>query len=82
MRLSGRGTRRAIPVSESPVAGARRSGASSLAGAHPLDCVLRPKSVVIVGASADPTKRGNRAALHVLIEQYHEHVAQVELAFE
>jgi HPt (histidine-containing phosphotransfer) domain-containing protein len=30
----------------------------------------------------DNAKSGNRAALHVLIEQYHQHVAQVELAFE
>lgn len=27
---------------------------------HPLDPVLRPRSVVVVGASADPTKRGHQ----------------------
>jgi len=30
----------------------------------------------------DAAKRGNRAALHVLVAQYDEHVARVELAFE
>jgi acetyltransferase len=29
--------------------------------AHPLDPVLRPASVAVVGASTDPTKRGHRA---------------------
>lgn len=30
----------------------------------------------------DAAKRGNRAALHVLVAQYGEHVARVEVAFE
>ncbi|HUF50430.1 MAG TPA: acetate--CoA ligase family protein [Longimicrobiales bacterium] len=37
---------------------------------HPLDAVLRPESVAIIGASPDPTKRGHRAVRALLTSNF------------
>ncbi|MDB5926480.1 MAG: sucC2, partial [Betaproteobacteria bacterium] len=37
---------------------------------HYLDRILNPRSIVIVGASKDPTKRGNRAIRSLVSDGY------------
>lgn len=37
---------------------------------HPLDCIFRPRSVAVVGASWDPTKRGHQAVRALLESGY------------
>lgn len=37
---------------------------------HPLDRVLRPRSVAVVGASRDPTKRGHQVVRSLLLRGY------------
>jgi acetate---CoA ligase (ADP-forming) len=39
--------------------------------AHILDPVLRPRSIAIIGASTDPTKRGNQAVRALVDSGYH-----------
>ena len=38
--------------------------------AHYLDRILNPRTVVVIGASRDPTKRGNRAIQSLLADRY------------
>jgi acetyltransferase len=44
---------------------------------HPLDPVLRPRSVAVVGASGDPTKRGNQAVRALIDAGYQGRVIPV-----
>ena len=38
--------------------------------AHYLDRILNPRTIVVIGASRDPTKRGNRAIQSLLADRY------------
>ncbi len=37
---------------------------------HPLDPILNPRTIAVIGASKDPTKRGNRAIKSLLGDRY------------
>jgi acetate---CoA ligase (ADP-forming) len=43
-----------------------RSGSKVPASSHPLDRVLRPRSIAVIGASQDPTKRGHQVVRALL----------------
>ena len=42
----------------------------SASAPHYLDRILNPQSIVVVGASKDPTKRGNRAIQSLVADGY------------
>ena len=64
-------------MGESPAAAAEPPVARPV---HPLDALLRPHSVAIVGASADPTKRGHRAVRALIDAGYEGRIIPVHPA--
>ncbi|MBR9989156.1 MAG: CoA-binding protein, partial [Gemmatimonadetes bacterium] len=63
------------PVGDSVVAGVATGAAP-----HPLDAVLRPASIAIIGASPDPTKRGHRAVQALVSSGYRGRIVPVHPA--